>query len=59
MHGEGLHACLVAEDATLRALARRVDGEDGEFLSLVAKMYTQSLNEGALASARHTRDAQP
>ena len=58
MHGELLHACLVAEYAALGALRRRVDGQHGQTAPFLAQQVNAKLvDAGRLAGAGHAADA--
>lgn len=55
---ELLHACLIAQDRTLGALTRGVDGEDSQTTSLFAEHVNAKLvDRGTLTCAWHTTDA--
>ena len=52
-----LHASLIAEDRTLSTLARGVDGEYGEFATLLEDVEAKDIDRSRLAGTRHTGDA--
>ena len=53
-----LHTRLVAEDRTLGALARGIDGENGQASALLLQhVDAELIDRGGLASAWHTTDA--
>ena len=58
MHGQLLHAGLVAQDAALAALAARVDGQHGQLAAILFQdVQAEDIYAGALACAGHAADA--
>jgi len=58
VHGELLHARLIAQDGALGLLGAGVDGEDGELAaSALEDMDAELVDAGALAGAGDTADA--
>ena len=58
LHGQPLHARLVAEDAAARNRAGRIDAQHRDVFAAVAhQVHAERVDEGALAHAGHARDA--
>ena len=56
MKRELFHACLVAENRALGALARRVDRQHGEFAAVAKHVEAEHVDRGTLARSGHTCD---
>ena len=58
MQSQLLHAGLIAQNATLRALAGGVDGQHGQLAAfLFQHMNAKLIDRGGLASTRNAADA--
>ena len=58
MHRQMLHAGLVAQDGAARDRRRRIDGQHRHAVALVDQVQAQRLDQGRLADARHTAQAE-
>jgi len=59
VHRQVLHARLVAQNRTTRHSGRGIDREHRHAVALPNQVQAQRFDEGGLAHARHTADAQP